>query len=227
MKKVILTKYCFFSIFCISLMTLLIVVSPSCGSNNKGGGPPPLQAEAGVTFWSPNEYTMGFMYYRDPGCTTQSVSVTGPFIMGSLPLTCFDGQWGARISLGTSSPQPLLPLTYDFKITDSAGTRHMTATADCVWEYMPVLLAPTSGSTVTNPVTFSWIKSGESNIRYKVRVGAYVPPFTTDVIDASSLVLNIPVNIYGHTFNGFCVVSGPKDRYCDSWTCGTGIFTVQ
>ncbi len=235
MKKKSLSQFvnCLTVIFILSGM--LSGITSCSGGGENGSGPKPFPS-AGVSYSPPGNYALAFAYHYDPQCAISSVSVTGPLLPGPALLTCNWGEWGGiEVPLGTTNPQPLLPLVYTFTVIDSTGTRQETATANCVWDLLATPVEPTNGSILTNPVTFRWNKVSGLNIEYTVRVVRSSGPGPViqipSVIDSSSLEVSLPTGSYAD----YLIFSGPagwtqmspSGGTCSSKAAAGWGFTVQ
>lgn len=123
--------------------------------NDGGGGN---SAQAYSQHWSTGYYSQ--FHVEDPTQQYTSVTVTGPYISGSLSLTYNQGGWERAVNdifIGTTPPAA--PLIYNFTLVSSTSTTYLTDNIEAFVGPFVTNLSP-SGSGVSATPTFSWTGIG-------------------------------------------------------------------
>ena len=174
-----------------------------------------------------NQYYKACLFVYDETQQYTSVTVTGPYITGSLslPYDTANKVWGGRY-LGCfflDSTTPPTPLAYAFTLNSSSGTTYITDNIESFVEPFATNLSPSTGQTVSAPPTFSWTGVG-SGYKYAVEVFSSGNKIWEDwELTTTSVPYAGPPLTSGGTYNYNVYV---KDTYGNISVAGTW-FVVQ
>lgn len=173
----------------IGIATFLASVALLGGCSGDESGEAPVAA-AGSSF-TDGVYYAELRVFGDRGCAIEEITVTGPGIAGSARLACIQGEaWMPQgpIPLGPTHPTAPDVYEYTFRIVQPSGTATATAAIPCYLEAMPSLIEPSSGASVSNPVTLRWATLAGAGWEY----GVYTAGGRITVVDQGSTTVTLP-----------------------------------
>ena len=164
----------------------------------------PSNVGASSQYWpneSGNDKYSVYLCYTNPNPPASTVSVSGPGITGSQPLTYNTPYtlWDYSLALGTTLPT--LPLTYTFTITDTS-TWTTTATVSCFMQEYATNLSPTGTITTATP-TFTWTGISASDAQYQVQLNDSYGNriWNSNTSSSTSVVYNGPSLVSGNSYS--------------------------